>query len=170
MAFLEHQLIEEIPALRRYARTLTRDRESADDLVQDCLERAWKNIGTLKPDSHLRAWLFTIMRNLFFNERRRQKRSPLVAGMDDVDEMNSCPGGPEVPVQIEELEKFLMNLSDDQREIITLVAIEGMAYRDVAAILDVPVGTVMSRLHRARETLRVRVFGMDSSQLVGQVK
>lgn len=170
MDYLQHQLVAEIPALRRYAYVLTRDRESGDDLVQDTLERAWKYIDSWQKNSYFRAWLFTIMRNLYLNGRRKEKNAPSTVNMDEVQELVDHRHSHDMPVQLEELQQFIMQLPLNQREVVTLVAVEGMSYREVAQILDLPIGTVMSRLHRGREGLRSRVFAEPEITLTRRVK
>ena len=148
------ELLTHIPGLRRYARVLTGDAWAADDLVQDTLERActkwrWWSVG-----SNLRAWLFSIMHNLFVDAVRRdsiQTRSKLVQ-VDDVAHELFAPAGQHD--QMLDLERCLLRLPADQRAVLLLVSLEEMSYAEVAKITGVPIGTVMSRLSRARERLQ----------------
>jgi RNA polymerase sigma factor (sigma-70 family) len=154
-----HQVEPLIPALRRYARALMRDRASADDLVQDCLERAvsrWYQ----RRDGDVRAWLFTILHNLAVNQfRKAASRGRHVP----IDETNEDSFG-EAAVQEQKLiyrdvlEK-LARLPEDQRAVLLLVAVEDLSYAEAAKVLGVPVGTVMSRLSRARERLQQEIEG-----------
>ncbi|MET0029657.1 MAG: sigma-70 family RNA polymerase sigma factor [Candidatus Thiodiazotropha sp.] len=158
-------LIENIPHLRRYARSLTRDAQQSDDLVQDCLDRAWSRMSQWRDDTNLRTWLFTIMHNLYVNGVRRSKRQ---GGWDDYDPHHTPDPrqtGQESMIQMRDLELALSKLSDDQREILMLVCVEGLRYEAVAEILGIPQGTVMSRLHRARDALRRTLEGGEPMKL-----
>ena len=137
-------------ALRRFALALTRDRDLADDLVQDTIERALSRWRLRRRDLPLRPWLFAILRNLHVSAWRRRVRSPFVAG-DRLDEIAAVSDAVETRI---ELRQVLENLPEDQRMAILLVAVEGLPYAQAAAVMDVPVGTVMSRLGRARARLR----------------
>ena len=145
------QVIEQLPALRRYARVLTGDAWAADDLVQDTLERACSKWLLWRTESDLRAWLFTMMHNLYLNQRRALPALPTL----DLDEVQDrLPGTPSRTDDALDLERCLQRLPTDQRAVLLLVAMEDMSYEDTACILDIPVGTVMSRLSRARTRLR----------------
>jgi RNA polymerase sigma-70 factor, ECF subfamily len=148
-----HRLIEhEIPRLRRYARALTRDSNRADDLVQDTLVRGIAKAHLWQAGTDIRAWLFTIMHNQYVNNIRhalREEASTLVATTD-----------PTASRQLSELDRALGQLSKGQREVVLLVGLEGMNYDEAAKILRVPIGTVRSRLGRAREALRL-LMGID---------
>jgi len=152
-SFLD-QLEGWVPNLRRYARALLRDTERADDLVQDCLERAISRRHLWKEDGNTRAWLFTIMHNIHANNARRLATRPLDAPLEDhaarlVDQPNQ-PG----QLVRRELAQALEQLPREQRQVILLVALEGMSYGEVAETLGIAQGTVMSRLSRGRERLR----------------
>lgn len=159
MRGIEQKIVELIPRLRRYARALLRGNiAAADDLVQDCLERALNRQRLWRRDSNLRAWLFTIMHNLYVNRLRRAEHEATFAQTpEEIEETASLPVGD--PTSLAELERAFSQLQPDQREILLLVALEGLSYRQVAAILAVPEGTVMSRLARARERLRRALEG-----------
>ena len=154
-----HLFDEHIPRLRRYARALTGDRAQADDLVQECLARAWQKLSLWRRGSDLRAWLFTILHNLFVNELRRSKRRPELLAFDD--EALDAPhrATQEDGLMLRDLEVALNCLSLDQRAVLLLVAVEEMSYEETAKTLAIPVGTVMSRLSRARERLRLQLNG-----------
>jgi RNA polymerase sigma-70 factor (ECF subfamily) len=150
-----HQLIEQqIPRLRRYARALTRNRERADDLVQDTIARALIKEQFWQTGTNLRAWLFTIMHNQNVNNIRRDARDAGIVGMDQISTAPSAATDPTASRQIFELERALGELALDQRQVILLVGLEGMSYEDTAQILNIPIGTVRSRLSRGREGLR----------------
>lgn len=143
-----------IPALRRFARALSRNAETADDLVQDTLVRALR-AEHLFHGGDLRTWLFTILLNLDRNRRRGLSRRPLLAVVEDVDP----PGAPTSDGTSRDIERGLALLPPEQREVLLLVALEGMSYREAADVQGVPIGTVMSRLSRARSTLREHIEG-----------
>jgi len=158
-------ILAELPRLRRYARAMLGDRAAADDLVQDTLERAWSRFAQWRPGSDLRAWLFGIMHNLRVDQLRRGALSTL--SLDDGDGI----GADDVPtratqadrLEVMDIEAALRQLPDEQREVLLLVALEEMSYAEVAAALGIPAGTVMSRLARGRERLRVIMAGRQSS-------
>jgi len=138
-----------VPALRRYARALTRDAEVADDLVQDTLVRALRS-EHLFHGGDVRSWLYTILTNLNRNRLRALARRPTMMAIDD----NDAPdlAGPEAGGR--DIERALATLVDDQRTALLLVVLEGLTYREVAEVQGVPIGTVMSRLSRARMQIK----------------
>ncbi|MBT9512064.1 MAG: RNA polymerase sigma factor [Acidovorax sp.] len=146
-----HRIIDHVPALRRYARVLTGDAWAADDLVQDTLERACNKWRLWRVGSDLRAWLFTLMHNLYLNQRRAL---PTQAPLDIEEVQDQLPGDTGPSDDALDLERCLQRLPAEQRAVLLLVAMEDMGYEDTARILAVPVGTVMSRLSRARARLR----------------
>lgn len=161
----DEHIATHIPQLRRYARALTGDYTAAEDLVQDTLERAWKRIGLWRLGSDLRAWLFTIMHNLHVNQlkadSRKQGQPPEQATLD-------LPVRPtqEDRLELRDLNKALRRLSNEQREVLLLVGLEQMSYEEVAKVLGIPIGTVMSRLSRGRDQLRVLMSeGSNAPQL-----
>jgi RNA polymerase sigma-70 factor (ECF subfamily) len=150
-----HRLIEQqIPRLRRYARALTRNRERADDLVQDTLGRALIKEEFWQPGTNLRAWLFTIMHNQNVNNIRRDVRESGARDIETISVALPATTDPTASRQIFELERALARLPLEQRQVILLVGLEGMSYQDAAGILVIPVGTVRSRLSRGRDALR----------------
>lgn len=152
---------DEIPRLRRYARHLVRDTDQADDLVQECLVRAISKIDTWQPGTNLRAWLIVILRNAFFNDCRKAKRER--ESMDDLKRATPrvIPGQQDARLILSELEQAFYALSEDHREVLTLVAIEGLSYDQTAEILGVSVGTVKSRISRARSKLSAVVYDCE---------
>ena len=155
-----HREIEaEIPRLRRYARALTRDVVTADDLVQDCLTRALGRLHLWQEGSDLRAWLFTILHNQYVNHIRRSVREGAAVGLNESEPLLRRAPQQSKRLELRDLERAIAKLPDEQREVILLVGIEGMRYEEVAAVLDVPVGTIRSRLSRGREALR-KLTGM----------
>ena len=153
---LEQLITEQIPRLRRYARVLIRDDHSrADDLVQDCLERAWSRWHLWRRGSDMRAWLFTIMHNLYVNDVRRYHNGPSFVSLEQEHHNIPIDGArTDEALVLEELHAAMGSLPVNQRSILLMVSLEGMGYEQVAKITGVPVGTVMSRLSRARQQLR----------------
>jgi len=154
------QVIEQLPGLRRYARALTGDAWAADDLVQDTLERACAKWQLWLAGSDLRAWLFTLMHNLYVNQRRGVQPGPSTP-LDDIQSELPAPEGDRDSAM--DLARCLQRLPDDQRAVLLLVALEDMSYSDAAQVLGIPIGTVMSRLSRARARLRELMDGTDST-------
>jgi RNA polymerase sigma-70 factor (ECF subfamily) len=143
-----------IPRLRRYARTLTRDAVRADDLVQSCLLRSLAKAHLWHPGSDLRAWLFTILHHQHVNEVRRSVREGVVVPLDDVAPHLASAPSAAAALELHDLERAIAVLPPDQREVVLLAGREGERYEAIAAALGVPVGTVRSRLSRARARLR----------------
>lgn len=155
-----------IPALRRYARALMRNRAAADDLVQDCLERAvgrWHQ----RRDGSVRAWLFAILHNLAVSQFRQTTARGRHVPIDHADEREfvTAPAQEHSVIYQDVLNK-LAKLPEDQRAVLLLVAVEDLSYADAAAVLNVPVGTVMSRLSRARERLQQEMEGVAPGNVV----
>ena len=164
----EAEMRAQIPRLRRYARALSGDAMRADDLVQETLARGWEKRSLWQPGSDLRAWLFAIMHNLFVNEIRR--RVPLATDLDAVAEVASPDWLPEQALLLRDLARALAMLSADQRAVVLLVGLEGMRYEEAARVLSVPIGTVMSRLSRARDQLRLILDGSNVQATLRVVK
>jgi len=158
MPDMESALEAQIPALRRYAFALMRDSAAADDLVQDCLERAISR-WYLRRDGDLRAWLFTIMRNLHVSAARQRKRRGGIH--DDINEvvLPGVSGGQESAVGCRDILDALNLLSEEQKSVVLLVGVEDVSYDNAAKLLGIPVGTVMSRLSRGRDRLRFLLGG-----------
>ena len=152
MTSFDEQLRELIPRLRRFALSLTRHASNADDLVQNCLERALGSVDSKRPEGDLRAWLFTILYRQFVDNHRRSRRYARMleffTGRDDTQ-----PSTERTVLAQSTLEAF-EQLNPEQRALLLWVSVEGLSYKEVAEILDVPIGTVMSRLSRARNALR----------------
>ena len=152
MTSLDEQLRELIPRLRRFALSLTRHASNADDLVQNCLERALGSVDSKRPEGDLRAWLFTILYRQFVDNHRRSRRYARMleffTGRDDTQ-----PSTERTVLAQSTLAAF-DQLSTEQRALLLWVSVEGLSYKQVAEILEVPIGTVMSRLSRARNALR----------------
>jgi RNA polymerase sigma-70 factor (ECF subfamily) len=151
------QLVACIPRLRRYARALMGNRASADDLVQDTMERGWSKLSSWRRGSDMRAWLFGIMHNLYVDQVR--KASVPIETFDENTPEPSINAPQADRLEIRDMESALGMLPAEQREILLLVALEEMTYEEVAATLRIPIGTVMSRLSRGRERLRAIMEG-----------
>jgi RNA polymerase sigma-70 factor (ECF subfamily) len=157
----EH-LIELIPRLRRYARALVGERAAADDLVQDTLERAWSKLHLYRHGTDLRAWLFTVMHNVHVNRVRASRPTdPLEDEMPEL--AQRATQGDSLVVR--DLERAIAALPLAQREVLLLVALEDLSYDETARSLGIPIGTVMSRLARAREKLRLLLHGKGGTKL-----
>ena len=148
-------ILAEIPRLRRYARALLRDRDAADDLVQDCLERALQRLDNWRTGDDPRRWLFTIMHHLFIDQTRKTRRRAevVVLGIDS-NEALSTPAVQAETIASREILNALQAIGADRRAAILMVAVEGFSYAEAAQILGIPAGTLMSRIARGREELR----------------
>jgi RNA polymerase sigma-70 factor (ECF subfamily) len=154
MADIAHLIEPVIPALRRYARTFVRGAADADDLVQDTLERAISRWHQRRSDGETRTWLFTILHNLAVNHLRRAARRGREVPLDDAGESDvAVPSTQEDALRRDDILGAVGQLPDDQRSVLLLVSIEDASYTEAARILDIPIGTVMSRLARARARL-----------------
>jgi RNA polymerase sigma-70 factor, ECF subfamily len=160
-----------IPALRRYAAALLRNREDADDLVHDCLVRALDKLDTRRDEADVRPWLFAIMHNLFISQLRRAKARPAGEPLDETHEaaMSMRPDQ-ESSLQWRDLVRGLNALPVEQRTVILLVSVEDLSYADAATVLGIPIGTVMSRLARGRERLRQLTDEDDARPALRRVK
>ncbi len=152
------RLVELIPRLRRYARALVGDRAGADDLVQDTLERAWAKLHLYRRGTDLRAWLFTVMHNVHVNRVRALRATDPLE--EEMPELAQRDGQPDV-LLVRDLDRAIARLPADQRAVLLLVTLEEMSYEEVARTLGIPIGTVMSRLSRAREKLRAMMLGQS---------
>jgi len=155
-------LIELIPRLRRYARALVGERATADDLVQDTLERAWSKLHLYRRGTDLRAWLFTVMHNVHVNRVRASRPTePLEDEMPELAQRATQGDS----LLVRDLERGIAALPLAQREVLLLVALEDLSYDETARALGIPIGTVMSRLARAREKLRLLLHGKGGTKL-----
>jgi RNA polymerase sigma-70 factor (ECF subfamily) len=157
------ELAVHVPRLRRYARALINNRDLADDLVQDTLERALAHLEQFHTGSDLRAWLFTIMHNHFVNQVRKSTSHGAHISVEDesIPEADyAVPATQLEMLEVRDLDYALQRLPEDQREVVLLVGLEEMTYCEVALALEIPIGTVMSRLSRGRERLRALMSGL----------
>lgn len=151
---LEEALISNIVGLRRYSRALLGSPIDAEDLVQETLVRALAKIKPWTQIADLRSYLFTILHNLYVDQYRKRRNAPAMVDLDNVVQHPSIPANQDRRLEIRDLERGLKELSPEQREVVLLVALEGLSYAQVAEVAGIPIGTVMSRLSRARGHLR----------------
>ena len=152
MELFRQELTRLIPQLRRYAYALVNQADTADDLVQDCLERALTRHHLWDPSRPMKPWLMTLLHNIYANKARKYHRSPGLISIDDTEELADNSNTSELSLR--ELQHSLDQLSEEHRQVILLTGLEQMSYKETATILDIPVGTLMSRLSRARNNLR----------------
>ena len=167
MSEFNRLLEEQIPRLRRYARALTRDPNRAADLVQDTLVRGLAKQHLGQPGTNLRAWLFTLMHNQYVNDSRRNSREGATIDVEEMASSLVATTDPTASRQLYEVERALARLPLEQREVILLIALEGLSYEHAAEILAVPVGTVRSRLFHARAALARQLAGYFRSETHG---
>jgi len=161
------RLVELIPRLRRYARALVGDRAAADDLVQDTLERAWAKLHLYRRGTDLRAWLFTVMHNVHVNKVRATRVTDTLD--DELPELAQRASQGDA-LLVRDLDRAIAHLPSEQRAVLLLVTLEEMSYEEVARALGIPIGTVMSRLSRAREKLRMMMLGQGAAAKLKVVK
>jgi len=161
------RLVELIPRLRRYARALVGDRASADDLVQDTLERAWAKLHLYRRGTDLRAWLFTVMHNVHVNKVRATRVTDTLE--DELPELAQRASQGDA-LLVRDLDRAIARLPSEQRAVLLLVTLEEMSYEEVARALGIPIGTVMSRLSRGREKLRMMMLGQGAAAKLKVVK
>ena len=185
-AELEAEALSHIDALYRTALRMTRNPADAEDLVQEAYLRAFRSLHQFRPGTNLRAWIFRIMTNAYINEYRKRSRRPASSSLDDLEEFylydhlidSGVQPTSERPEDVvldrltaTDVIDALDGLSDDFREVVLLADVEGFSYREIAEIMDIPVGTVMSRLYRARRRLQKALFdfAVDAGYISGSV-
>jgi RNA polymerase sigma-70 factor, ECF subfamily len=149
---ISERIVELLPRLRRFARSLSRNQHDADDLVQSVVERAWRNLEQLKPGANLGSWMFGIMKNAWIDDRRSRARRGEVALPEDSGEHPAVSPG-DANAALWSVSEAMANLPEEQRLAIALVLVEGMSYKEAAGLLDIPIGTLTSRLARGRTAL-----------------
>jgi RNA polymerase sigma-70 factor, ECF subfamily len=164
MGDFERSIEAEMPALRRYARALLRDSERAEDLVQDCLVRALSRRHLFIRPGNLRGWLLRIMHNIHANAVRSEIRHPTAPWLAEA-VLSGIPADQISRVELAETLAAFDRLSEEHREVLLLVLVEGLSYREVARVLGFPAGTIMSRMARAREQLRVLMSNTPATHL-----
>jgi RNA polymerase sigma-70 factor (ECF subfamily) len=155
---IRDQLVTLLPRLRRFARALTRNVDDADDLVQVAVERGLLHLDQLRPGTRLDSWMFGIVRNAWIDETRSRRRRDRLLAPEELGEQ-VADSSSEAPLQRLSIEAALARLPEEQRLAVALVLIEGLAYKEAAAVLEVPIGTVTSRLARGREALETLLGG-----------
>jgi len=155
---LRDDLVKSIPSLRAFAISLCHNRTEADDLVQETLIRAWNNLSNFQEGTNLKAWLFTILRNNFYNGLRRQKHQNEYARTMDSSQF-VIQASQDKTLEFGDVMRGLANLPQEQREALILVTVENMSYEEVALICACPIGTVKSRVNRARARLEALMEG-----------
>jgi len=160
----DKRLTEQIPHLLRYAKALTRNNDVAEDLIQDCLERAWSKRSLWNSRRKLRPWLFTIMHNIYINEVNKisNQQVHIPVDLNLVDEAID----PTQMLKLRDLDNALGKLSPEYREVILLAGLENLSYKEIAKITSLNLGTVMSRLSRARDKLRQLIDGSETEKVV----
>jgi RNA polymerase sigma-70 factor (ECF subfamily) len=153
----EQELLDAVPFLRAFGRTLTGDVEQAEDLAQETVLQAWRCREQFHPGTNLRAWLSTILRNRFYSTQRRRKWRAEY-DQEIIERTLVAPDDPSANVELEDVRRALAMLPDFQREALILVGAGGMRYEEVAEIMGCPVGTVKSRVRRARDELQAILF------------
>jgi RNA polymerase sigma-70 factor (ECF subfamily) len=159
-----------IPRLRRYAIALTGNRHAADDLIQDTLERAWRKRALWHVGTDLRAWLFTVMHNVHASGLRGRREHAALDDAADAEALVSSAHAAEGAATLAELQGALLRLSEEQRQVVLLVGLEQMSYAEAASVLEVPIGTVMSRLSRGRDALRTLLSREPAAAALRRVK
>jgi len=146
---ISERIVELLPRLRRFARSLSRNQHDADDLVQSAVERAWRNLAQLQPDAPLHSWLFGIMRNAWLdNLRSRRRRGEVALPEDSGDHPALDPT--DMNSHLWSVSEAMDKLPDEQRLAVALVLVEGLSYKEAATLLEIPMGTLTSRLARGR--------------------
>jgi RNA polymerase sigma-70 factor, ECF subfamily len=145
-------IVELLPRLRRFARSLSRNQHDADDLVQSVVERAWRNLEQLKPGANLGSWMFGIMKNAWIDDRRAKNRRGEVALPEDSGEHPAVTPG-DADATLWSVSEAMTQLPEEQRLAVALVLVEGMSYKEASDVLEIPIGTLTSRLARGRTAL-----------------
>ncbi|HUQ08987.1 MAG TPA: sigma-70 family RNA polymerase sigma factor [Steroidobacteraceae bacterium] len=146
------RIVELLPRLRRFARSLSRNQHDADDLVQSVVERAWRNLAQLKPGASLHSWMFGIMKNAWIDDRRARGRRGEVALPDDSGD-HPAVNPTDMNANLWSVSEAMDKLPEEQRLAIALVLVEGMSYKEASDVLEIPMGTLTSRLARGRAAL-----------------
>jgi RNA polymerase sigma-70 factor (ECF subfamily) len=149
---ISERIVELLPRLRRFARSLSRNQHDADDLVQSVVERAWRNLAQLKPGANLHSWMFGIMKNAWIDDRRARGRRGEVALPEDSGD-HPAVNPTDMNTNLWSVSEAMDKLPEEQRLAVALVLVEGMSYKEAAALLEVPMGTITSRLARGRAAL-----------------
>ncbi len=157
----KEEIVDFLPQMRAFAISLTRNPDTADDLVQDALVKAWRGFGSFQTGTNLQAWLFTIIRNTFYSDLRRSRRQIGAHQSDGLDTLSVGPSH-DGRLVMRDFQRSFDKLPSEQREVLVLVAAIGLSYEEAAATCGVPVGTIKSRINRARARLAKMVDIFDS--------
>ena len=159
MSGLEHEIVDLLPRLRRLARALSRDAADADDLVQQTMERAWVRHDQWRAGTRLDSWMFRIMKNAWIDETRaRRRRFAVLAPADDGEHVGEDgEGAMQMRLAVGEVQRAMARLPENQRIAVALVLVEGLSYKDAAEVLEIPPGTLTSRLVRGRTALMAQL-------------
>jgi RNA polymerase sigma factor (sigma-70 family) len=152
------RIVELLPRLRRFARSLSRNQHDADDLVQAAVERAWRHIDQLKPGASLASWMFGIMKNAWIDDRRARGRRGEVALPEDSGD-HPAVNPSDLNTTLWSVSEAMDKLPEEQRLAVALVLVEGMSYKEAAQVLEIPMGTLTSRLARGRTALAAALGG-----------
>ncbi len=157
---VRNDIVALIPRLRRFGRTLTGNAHDSDDLVQSAIERALKSLGQWERGTRLDSWMFRITQNLWIDHCRANTRRGISTSIDELHSLSSEDGRKttENQIMVRQAEQAIAALPEEQRSLVALVLVDGLSYREASQILGVPMGTVMSRLARARKTLAMQLL------------
>jgi RNA polymerase sigma-70 factor, ECF subfamily len=157
---ISERIVELLPRLRRFARSLSRNQHDADDLVQSAVERAWRHLAQLKPGASLASWMFGIMKNAWIDDRRARGRRGEVAFPEDSGD-HPAVNPTEMNASLWSVSEAMDKLPEEQRLAVALVLVEGLSYKEAAGLLEIPMGTLTSRLARGRTALAVALGDKD---------
>ena len=149
---ISERIVELLPRLRRFARSLSRNQHDADDLVQSAVERAWRNLDQLKPGAALHSWMFGIMKNAWIDNLRQKKRRGEVTLPDDSGD-HPAMNPTDMDANLWSVSEAMDKLPEEQRLAVALVLVEGLSYKEASELLEIPMGTLTSRLARGRTAL-----------------
>lgn len=164
----EEKIVEHFDSLYNLALRMTQNNQDAEDLVQNSVFSAYRSFDRFTPGTNLKAWLMTILRNTFINDYRKRKKEPGRVPLEVVEDFIPAPEAANLHPEIfhESIEKEFEKLSEESREILTLFYVETFSYKEIADILDCPMGTVMSRLYSARQALKMRLSEIPREKVV----
>jgi len=162
---IRHRIVELLPRLRRFAHSLTRDRDQSEDLLQETCARALTNLDLWQPGTRLDSWMFRIAQNLWFDRARAEKVRGEVIDIETIENLSGCDGRAvtEGRLTLQDVRRGMAQLSQNQQVLIGLVCVDGLSYEEAANILNLPSGTVMSRLARARIALYESIYGKSET-------
>lgn len=170
MGDLLTEIADQVPALRRYALALTQNHDQADDLVQDCLERAIRKHSLWRPSGKLKSWLFKIMINVNRNNRRKVVPIHNALPLEEVSDIMGEPSTQLDKIALKQTAKALEKLPEDQKVVLMLIVLENVSYQEASEILNIPIGTVMSRLSRARQNLTKLTEDQSQAHSTGHLR